>query len=125
MVLPEPRMPTGVGTGTKFDGVIRQLRDSKAGNKSPGKGNEISVLNELQNKKDVSVLMAYLNGLAPILKTSSKLSEEIRFEGNKIYKQPNSNLFEVNFPFQKQSHCTYDASFVLGLFSLQSGAQML
>lgn len=96
MSLPDGRMPTGVGVGTKFDAVIKQLRDSKAANKSPPKGNEITVLSELQNKKDVSVLIAYLNSLAPILKTSSKLSEEIRFEGNKIYKQPNSNLFEVN-----------------------------
>lgn len=101
MALPDSKMPTGVAVGTKFDAVIKQLRDSKAGNKSPGKGNEISVLSELQNKKDISVLMTYLNSLAPILKTSSKLSEEIRFEGNKIYKQlPNSNLFEVS-SFQK------------------------
>lgn len=120
MSLPDHKISTGVGVGTKFDAVIKQMRDSKAGNKSPGKGNEIIILNELQNKTDVTTLIAYLNSLAPILKTSSKLSEEIRFEGNKIYKLPNANLFEVcsaitiTMPICK-------ASLLLGLFSLQLG----
>lgn len=84
------------------------MRDSKTGSQSPGQGNEISVVNELQNKKDVATLLAFLNSLAPILKTSSKLSEEIRFEGNKIYKQlPNANLFEVKVLFFHHSNAVH------------------
>lgn len=100
MSIPDCGLSPKIGC-TKFDAVIKQMRDRKVASKSsPGKSgeNELIILSSLQNKKDVSTLIAYLNSLAPILKTSSKLSEEIRFEGNKIYKKlPDANLFEVIF----------------------------
>jgi hypothetical protein len=47
-----------------------------------------------------------LNDLTTVLKKSSKLSEEIRIEGNKIYKQlPNANLFEACFLYSLALKC--------------------
>lgn len=99
MSLPDQRK-----LGTKWDLVIKQLRENHR--KLMSKSHcEISVLNSL-NKKEIKVLlMAYISDLSPILKKSSKLSEEIRIEGNKIYKLPNANLFEACFLYSLALKC--------------------
>jgi hypothetical protein len=83
--------------GTKWDLVIKQLRGNHR--KLMSKFHcEISVINSLNKKEIKTLLFRYLDDLTPVLKKSSKLSEEIRIEGNKIYKQlPNANLFESVF----------------------------
>lgn len=83
--------------GTKWDLVIKQMRENHR--KLMSKSHcEISVMNSLNKKEIKTLLISYLNDLTPVLKKSSKLSEEIRIEGNKIYKQiPNANLFEACF----------------------------
>lgn len=91
--------------GTKWDLVIKQMRENHR--KLMGKSHcEISVMNSL-NKKEIKILLiSYLNDLTPVLKKSSKLSEEIRIEGNKIYKQlPNANLFEACFLYSLALKC--------------------
>ena len=91
--------------GTKWDLVIKQLRENHR--KLMSKSHcEISVVNSLNKKEIKTLLISYLNDLTPVLKTSSKLSEEIRFEGNKIYKQlPNANLFEACFLYSLALKC--------------------
>lgn len=91
--------------GTKWDLVIKQLRENHR--KLLSKSHcEISVINSLQSKKEIkTLLISYLSDLSPILKKSSKLSEEIRIEGNKIYKLPNANLFEACFLYSLALKC--------------------
>lgn len=91
--------------GTKWDLVIKQLRENHR--KLMSKAcHEISVMNSLNKKEIKTLLISYLNDLSPILKKSSKLSEEIRIEGNKIYKQlPNANLFEACFLYSLALKC--------------------
>lgn len=92
--------------GTKWDLVIKQMRENHR--KLMSKSNcEISVMNSIKNKKEIkTLLISYLNDLTPVLKKSSKLSEEIRIEGNKIYKQlPNANLFEACFLYSLALKC--------------------
>lgn len=91
--------------GTKWDLVIKQLRENHR--KLMSKAHcEISVISSLNKKEIKTLLMSYLNDLSPILKKSSKLSEEIRIEGNKIYKQlPNANLFEACFLYSLALKC--------------------
>lgn len=91
--------------GTKWDLVIKQLRENHR--KLLSKSHcEISVINSLQSKKEIkTLLISYLSTLSPILKKSSKLSEEIRIEGNKIYKLPNANLFEACFLYSLALKC--------------------
>lgn len=92
--------------GTKWDLVIKQLRENHR--KLMSKSHcEISVIKELGNKREIkTLLLSYLNDLTPVLKKSSKLSEEIRIEGNKIYKQlPNANLFEACFLYSLALKC--------------------
>lgn len=58
------------------------------------------------NKKEIkSIFQQYLNDLKPVLKKSSKLSEEIRIEGNKIYKNRDANLFEACFLYSLCLKC--------------------
>lgn len=92
--------------GTKWDLVIKQLRENHR--KLMSKSHcEISVINSLQSKKEIkTLLISYLNvDLSPILKKSSGLSEQIRIEGNKIYKLPNGNLFEAVFLYSLALKC--------------------
>jgi hypothetical protein len=91
--------------GTKWDLVIKQLRENHR--KLLSKGScEPAIINSLTRKEIKTLLLAYLNDLSPILKKSSKLSEEIRIEGNKIYKQlPNANLFEACFLYSLALKC--------------------
>lgn len=91
--------------GTKWDRVMKQLRENHR--KLLSKSHcEISVINSLQSKKEIKTLViSYLSDLPPILKKSSKLSEEIRIEGNKIYKLPNANLFEACFLYSLALKC--------------------
>lgn len=92
--------------GTKWDLVIKQLRENHR--KLMSKSHcEISVQIALQSKKEIKTLIiSYLNDLSPILKKSSKLSEEIRIEGNKIYKKlPKANLFEACFLYSLALKC--------------------
>lgn len=93
--------------GTKWDLVIKQMRENHR--KLMSKSNcEISVMNVMKNKKEIkTLLISYLNDLTPVLKKSTKLSEEIRIEGNKIYKQlpPNANLFEACFLYSLALKC--------------------
>lgn len=100
MSLPDQRK-----VGTKWDLVIKQLRENHR--KLMSKSNcEISVLNSINKKEIKTLLISYLNDLTPVLKKSSKLSEEIRIEGNKIYKQlPNANLFEACFLYSLALKC--------------------
>lgn len=90
--------------GTKWDLVIKQLRENhrKLISKSTC---EISVLHSLNKKEIRTLLLSYLNDLTPVLKKSSKLSEEIRIEGNKIYKLPQNNLFEACFLYSLAIKC--------------------
>lgn len=90
--------------GTKWDLVIKQLRENHR--KLISKSHcEISVLNSLNKKEIKTLLISYLSELTPVLKKSSKLSEEIRIEGNKIYKLPNANLFEACFLYSLALKC--------------------
>lgn len=93
--------------GTKWDLVIKQLRENHRKLLSKSLVCEVSVLNSLGKSKEIkTLLMSYLNDLTPVLKKSSKLSEEIRIEGNKIYKQlPNANLFEACFLYSLALKC--------------------
>lgn len=93
--------------GTKWDAVMQRLREMHRKMNIKTSCNEIEVLNNLQNNKKIKhVLISYLaNDLQPILKLSSQLSIEIRNEGNKIYKQPNSNLFESCFLYTLAIKC--------------------
>ncbi|CRL00934.1 CLUMA_CG014458, isoform A [Clunio marinus] len=89
---------------TKWDLVIRQLRENHR--KIISKSHcEISVFNSLNKKEIKTMLILYLNDLKPALKKSSKLSEEIRIEGNKIFKLPNANLFEACFLYSLALKC--------------------
>lgn len=91
--------------GTKWDLVIKQMRENHR--KLMSKSHcEVSVMNSLNKKEIKTLLISYLNDLTPVLKKSSKLSEEIRIEGNKIYKQiPNANLFEACFLYSLALKC--------------------
>jgi hypothetical protein len=92
--------------GTKWDLVIKQLRENHRKLLSKPTKDEVSVLNSLNKKEIKTIFLSYLNDLSPILKKSSKLSEEIRIEGNKIYKQlPNANLFEACFLYSLALKC--------------------
>ena len=91
--------------GTKWDLVMKQLRENHRKLMSKAGNHEISVINSLKTKDIKQILLSYLNDLSPILKKSSKLSEEIRIEGNKIYKQINSNLFEACFLYSLALKC--------------------
>lgn len=95
--------------GTKWDLVIKQLRENHR--KLMSKAHcEIAVVQSLNKKEIKTLLMSYLNDLSPILKKSTKLSEEIRIEGNKIYKQlPNANLFEACFLYSLALKCCESA----------------
>jgi hypothetical protein len=109
------------GGSTKFDqvvsSVLKQLREDHWKQLSKAV-NEIAVSNSLSNKKEIKrQLVAYLESLSPVLKNSSKLSEEIRIEGNKIYKQVNANLFEACFLYSLALKCcetTEDLAFCHG-----------
>jgi hypothetical protein len=85
---------------------MNQLRENHRKLMSKNKC-EISVINSLKQSKEIKTLLkCYLNDLTPVLKKSSKLSEEIRIEGNKIYKQlPNANLFESCFLYSLALKC--------------------
>lgn len=89
--------------GSKWDVVIEKLKEThrKIINKSGGanNNNEIQILRSIQKSKEINkIINSYLNDqLTPILKKSSKLSEEIRAEGNKIYKNNDGNLYESCF----------------------------
>lgn len=91
--------------GTKWDLCIKLMRENHRKLLSKSGNTEISVLNSLNKKEIKTLLLQYLNGLSPILKKSSKLSEEIRIEGNKIYKQVNANLFEACFLYSLALKC--------------------
>lgn len=95
--------------GTKWDLVIKQLRENhrKLMSKSHASSDEIQVFNSFNKTEVKTQLLMYLNNLPPLLKTSSKLSEEIRMEGNKIYKQlgNNANLFEAIFLYSLALKC--------------------
>lgn len=101
--------------GTKWDLVIKQARENHR--KLIGKSTkfpsscELSVMNSVGSKNSLkTLLVAYLNDLTPVLKKSSKLSEEIRIEGNKIYKLQNANLFEACFLYSLALKCCETAS---------------
>jgi hypothetical protein len=96
-------------SATKFDqvvtSVLKQLREDHWKQLSKAV-NEVAVSNSLSKKKEIKKqLVAYLRSLSPVLKNSSKLSEEIRIEGNKIFKQVNANLFEACFLYSLALKC--------------------
>lgn len=101
--------------GSKWDIVIRQLKEThrKVINKSCC-NNELQVLNSLHKSKEIkSFMINYLIDLTPVLKKSSQLSEEIRSEGNKIYKRnddQNTNLFESVFLYTLALKCSENNS---------------
>jgi hypothetical protein len=97
--------------GSKWDIVMKQLKEShrKIINKSCYNfTNEVQVVKKLHNSKEMKTLMlSYLNDLTPMLKKSSQLSEEIRSEGNKIYKRnDDANLFESVFLYTLALKCS-------------------
>lgn len=81
---------------SKWDIVMRKLKEShrKMLNKSNCFSNELQVVksNQKSGKEIKTFMIEYLNNLETILKRSSTLSEEIRSEGNKIYKRNDSNV---------------------------------
>lgn len=90
--------------GTKWDVVIRQIKENHR--KLISKAHcEVSVLNSINKKEIKSIFQQYLADLQPVLKKSSKLSEEIRIEGNKIYKLRDANLFEACFLYSLCLKC--------------------
>ncbi len=93
--------------GSKWDVVIQKLKEvhRKMMNKSSS-ANEIQILRTIQKSKEINkIINNYLNEqLVPILKKSSKLSEEIRSEGNKIYKNQ-GNLYESCFFYSLSIKC--------------------
>lgn len=92
--------------GTKWDLVMKQLRENHR--KLMSKSHcEISVISSLSKNREIkTLLISYINDLTPALKKSSKLSEEIRIEGNKIYKQlPNANMYEACFLYSLALKC--------------------
>jgi hypothetical protein len=91
--------------GTKWDLVITKLKENHR--KLLSKSHcEVSVLNLLNAKKEIkSLLISYINDLTPVLKKSSKLSEEIRIEGNKIFKTNDANMFEACFLYSLCLKC--------------------
>lgn len=99
--------------GSKWDLVINQLKETqrKMMNKSSG-NNEIQVLRTIQKSKEINkIIQVYLNEqLTPILKKSSKLSEEIRAEGNKIYKNNDGNYYESCFLYSLSMKCSENNS---------------
>jgi hypothetical protein len=100
--------------GSKWDIVMRQLKEShrKLINKNCF-SNEIELMQSLNKSKEIkSFMFNYLDDLTPVIKKCSKLSEEIRSEGNKIYKQnnTNSNLFDSCFLYSLALKCSYNNS---------------
>lgn len=91
--------------GTKWDVVMRQIKENHR--KLISKAHcEVAVLNSLFNKKEIkSIFQQYLADLPEVLKKSTKLSEEIRIEGNKIYKHRDANLFEACFLYSLCLKC--------------------
>lgn len=99
--------------GSKWDVVIQQLKETHRKMMNKGSGsNEIQVIRTIHKSKDLNKIIAiYLNEqLAPILKKSSKLSEEIRAEGNKIYKNNDGNIYESCFLYSLSMKCSENNS---------------
>lgn len=97
--------------GSKWDVVMRQLKKThrKILNKNNiSLNNEIQVIQNVQKSSELKKLIShYINEqLTPILKKSSKLSEEIRSEGNKIYKNNDGNLFDSSFLYSLSMKCS-------------------
>jgi hypothetical protein len=104
MSLPEQKKE-----GSKWDSVMRKLKENHRKLLNKSCCNEIQVV-EIQHKsKEIkNCLLNYLNELPAVLKKSSQLSEEIRSEGNKIYKKndPNVNLMDSIFLYTLSMKCS-------------------
>jgi hypothetical protein len=90
--------------GSKWDAVIRQLKET---HRVMLRKNCISTLKDISKSKELKkIINFYLNEqLKPVLKKCSKLSEEIRTEGNKSYKD-NSDLFKSSFLYSLSIKCS-------------------
>jgi superfamily II DNA helicase RecQ len=108
MSLPEQKKE-----GSKWDSLLRKLKENhrKLLSKSC---NEIQVQVQSHKSKEIkSSMLNYLNDLKPVLKKSSQLSEEIRSEGNKIYKKsndPSTNMMDSSFLYTLSLKCSDSSS---------------
>lgn len=97
--------------GSKWDVVMRQLKETHRKVINKNCSSEIQVLRNVQTKEINKIISNYIDQqLTPILKKSSKLSEEIRTEGNKIYKNNDGNLFDSSFLYSLSMKCSENNS---------------
>ncbi|KAG5674854.1 hypothetical protein PVAND_004799 [Polypedilum vanderplanki] len=102
-------LPEQQKEGSKWDSLIRKLKENHRKLLNKSCCNEIQVQSSQHKSKEIKrEILNYLNELEPVLKKSSQLSEEIRSEGNKIYKRtdPNVNLMDSIFLYTLSMKCS-------------------
>jgi hypothetical protein len=108
MSLPEQKK-----VGSKWDFVMKKLKENHRKLLNKSCCNEIQVQSSQHKTKEMgNFMLSYLNDLEPVDRKSSQLSEEIRSEGNKIYKKndPNVNLMDSIFLYTLSMKCAANNS---------------